>query len=327
MVIEWLAFWGVAEATAFVFKPILEDLAKDAAKGVAGDYIKSCFKSVFSESSAKPLAKATGQAVKELLEQIQEELLDHDVDKAELRDWIPDVKQFLQQDSVKEALGDAFASTDPRLDPGRFAQGWLAITSRHKLPDDFSWERVVKRVSRKIKEIRDHSSELREVFESQALGEIVTVIRQIPGLPPGFDIEVYRSAVMERYGNLNFESLDTTGAYYSGVKLWSVFVPQSVRECQEYYPQVLELPKEHLKRLREGSELAPDDSPGEEAEERRRSYLEQPVRPVLEVVDDDRLPGLVILGDPGAGKSSLLRFLALRWARITDPNEFSTRPL
>ena len=36
--IQWLAAWGVAEATAFVFKPILEDLAKDAAKGVAGDY-------------------------------------------------------------------------------------------------------------------------------------------------------------------------------------------------------------------------------------------------------------------------------------------------
>jgi len=59
------------------------------------------------------------------------------------------------------------------------------------------------------------------------------------------------------------------------VKLWSVFVPQSVRECQEYYPQVLELPKEHLKRLRERGELVPDESPGEEAEERRRSYLEQ----------------------------------------------------
>ena len=174
---------------------------------------------------------------------------------------------------------------------------------------------------------------------------------------------------MERYGNLNFESLDTTGAYYSGVKLWSVlrllaelhrgsdpsrvpcsrlrehgvprpsripgtcsrsrehgtqisctaslaihfvepwwrsarslsvFVPQSVRECQEYYPQVLELPKEHLKHLRERGELAPDESPGGEAEERRRSYLEQPVRPVLKVVGDDRLPRLVILGDPGA---------------------------
>src|SRR5271157_1319276 len=49
MVIEWLAFFGLGRATAFVFKPILEDLAKHAAEGVAGDYIKSCFKRVFSQ--------------------------------------------------------------------------------------------------------------------------------------------------------------------------------------------------------------------------------------------------------------------------------------
>src|SRR5271157_1030755 len=98
MVIEWLAFFGLGRATAFVFKPILEDLAKDAAKGVAGDYIESCFKGVFSALNAEPLAKATGQALKELLEQIQKELRDHNIDQNKLRDWIPDVKQFLQQD-------------------------------------------------------------------------------------------------------------------------------------------------------------------------------------------------------------------------------------
>src|SRR5271157_3319505 len=284
IVIEWLAFWGVAEATALVFKPILEDLAKDAAKGVAGDYFKSCFKRVFSASRAEPLAKAMGQALKELLEQIQHELLDHDIDQNELRDWIPDVKQFLRQDSVKEALGDAFASTDPRLDPGRFAQGWQATTSRHRLPAGFSWERVAKRVSRKIEKIRDHSSELRAVFESEALGVIVKTTNQLAGLPAGFDIDGYRSAVKERYANLDFESLDTTGVYLR-VKLWSVFVPQSVRECQEYYPQVLEMTREHQRRLRERGELDPDESPGEEAEESVQIYREQPVRAVLEVVD------------------------------------------
>jgi len=30
--IEWLEIWGVTSAVGFLFKPILEDLAKDAAK-------------------------------------------------------------------------------------------------------------------------------------------------------------------------------------------------------------------------------------------------------------------------------------------------------
>ena len=34
---DWLALWGVTQAVGFVFKPILEDLAKDAAKDWAGE--------------------------------------------------------------------------------------------------------------------------------------------------------------------------------------------------------------------------------------------------------------------------------------------------
>ena len=30
--IDWLVIWGVTQGVGFVFKPILEDLAKDAAK-------------------------------------------------------------------------------------------------------------------------------------------------------------------------------------------------------------------------------------------------------------------------------------------------------
>ncbi len=48
-------------------------------------------------------------------------------------------------------------------------------------------------------------------------------------LPAQFDSERYRSAVRMRFDKLNFEVLDTTGTFYSGVRLWSVFVPQSAR--------------------------------------------------------------------------------------------------
>ena len=36
--IDWLVIWGVTKGVGFVFKPILEDLAKDAAKDCIKDF-------------------------------------------------------------------------------------------------------------------------------------------------------------------------------------------------------------------------------------------------------------------------------------------------
>ena len=46
--LDWLAVWGVGQATSFVFRPILEDLAEDVAKDAAKSYVGRCFKSVYS---------------------------------------------------------------------------------------------------------------------------------------------------------------------------------------------------------------------------------------------------------------------------------------
>ena len=64
-----------------------------------------------------------------------------------------------------------------------------------------------------------------------------------------FDAERYRAAMLKRFDKLNFDMIDTTGAYYQNVRLWSVFVPQSARECHQYNPRLLEIPKEHQRRL------------------------------------------------------------------------------
>ena len=146
----------------------------------------------------------------------------------------------------------------------------------------------------------------------------------------------YRAAVVKRFEKLNFEMLDTTGAFYSGVRLWSVFVPQSVRECHQYNPRLLEIPKEHQQRLLKAGEITAADL--EEAERQadrlRQEYFSQPLRPVLDVVDEalgatSPRAGqkLVILGDPGSGKSSLIRYLALRWARIAESTVRDTQPI
>ena len=118
-------------------------------------------------------------------------------------------------------------------------------------------------------------------------------------LPAEFDAERYRAAVLKRFDKLNFEMLDTTGAFYSGVRLWSVFVPQSVRECHQYNPRLLEIPKEHQQRLLKAGEITAADL--EEAERQadrlRQEYFSQPLRPVLDV--DRRDPR----GEVGAGRA------------------------
>jgi hypothetical protein len=327
--LELLAIWGVSQATWSVFRPILEDLAQDVAKDAAVSYVGKCFKSVFSVIHRKPLTKATGLALKELLELIDDELIRADIDDEDRRDWIDDVRTFIKHDDVRQAIASLFLDPDYQLDPKTFATAWQQIEDARTLPQSFSWQYVAKRFAAKVAEIRQSTGELKETFESLAKIKDSTALEEIAGLPPDFDLETYREALVERYGNLDFASLETTGAYYNDVRLWSVFVPQSVRECHEYDPQLLEVPKDHLQRLAEAGEL--DDQQLAESEklheERRQAYVNQPPRPVLGVADDAAIQRLVILGDPGSGKSSLLRFLATRWARIDDANLRYTQPL
>ena len=323
---EWLAIWGVASLS--VFRPILEDIAKDVSKDAAKSYVGQCFKGVFSVIYKEPLTKATGQALKELLELIEDELIRADVEEDRLKGWVPDVKQFVLQESVRDAIGALFLQSDYYLDPQVFITAWQQLDYPLSMPEGFSWPYVAKRFAAKVAAIRQSSTELTDTFASLAQAQDSQALQELAGLPPEFDLETYREALVERYGTVDLASLDTTGAYYE-VRLWSVFVAQSVRECHEYDPQLLEVPKDQLQRLVETGEL--DAAQLKESEklhdERRQSYMNQTPQPVLTVTDDAAIQRQVILGDPGSGKSSLLRYLALQWARINDANQRYTQPL
>uniref|UniRef100_UPI0031FDAB26 NACHT domain-containing protein n=1 Tax=Sphaerothrix gracilis TaxID=3151835 RepID=UPI0031FDAB26 len=324
--VEWLAIWGVAALS--VFRPILEDIAKEVAKDAAKSYVGQCFKSVFSVIYKEPLTKATGQALKELLQLIEDELIRADIEGERLQAWIYDVRRFVNQESVRDAIAALFLQPDYHLDPKIFITAWQQLDGALAMPEGFSWPYVAKRFAAKVVAIRQSSTELQETFASLAQAQNTEALQELAGLPPEFNLETYREALVERYGTVDLASLDTTGAYYE-VRLWSVFVAQSVRECHEYDPQLLEVPKDQLLRLVEAGEL--DAAQLAESErlhdERRRAYVNQPPKPVLAVTDAAAIQRLVILGDPGSGKSSLLRYLALQWARINDANQRYTQPL
>ena len=326
--LDWLAIWGVGQATVFVFRPVMEEFAKDVANDAAKSYVGRGFQKVFSPLHRQPLTKATGLALKELLELIQNEMLDAEMSAGELRAWLDDVRRFVGQDAVLAAIRELFLTPGAPLDPGVLAAAWQGPETP-RLPDEFSWARVAKRFARKVGEIRTSTAELKETFDALAAAQGDAALRELAGLPPEFDLETYREALIERYGNVSFDSLDTSGASYNAVRLWNVFTPQSARATQDYMPQLFELPKEQQQRLVARGEL--DAALLAEAErlqdEWRRGYFSQPLRPVLEVCADASLPLIVVLGDPGAGKSSLLRWLALEWARTENATARYAAPL
>ncbi|MDY7006510.1 MAG: HEAT repeat domain-containing protein [Cyanobacteriota bacterium] len=308
--VEWLAIWGVTQAVGFVFKPILEDLAKDAAKDYAKDFFKSSIGNVFKGLNREPLQKATGKAIKEFLELVQQELEDADLDETQLKQYIKPLKLFIKNPDVAKALGSAFQNEVKVLDTKTLATMGNEINL--SLPKNFNWGRVGKLYLKKAKAIRIESDELREILNAENLDKLAN---QNTEIKPEFDLKKYQEGIQEQYGNLKLESLDTSGYAYNQLKLWRMFIPQNVRESQEFLPQVHEIPIEYRQRLKDTGQFGEDFSQ-EQLEGLRRRYLERPISSVLELIEDRNYQYLVILGDPGSGKSTLLQYIALQWAEL-----------
>ncbi|KKD06892.1 NACHT domain-containing protein [Streptomyces sp. WM6386] len=153
-------------------------------------------------------------------------------------------------------------------------------------------------------------------------GNTVQVFRTPPTPAPPSPEEVdtavarYARRITQVYGRLDLEVLTPLSeAEHPVVELREVFVTPTVRAD---LPPV-ELPRELLRRLAESGELSDEDSvpPGVDSTSLvslRDSYLRRPAQPVLEVLAAPANRLLVLLGDPGAGKSTLVRYAALALA-------------
>ncbi len=320
--LDWLAMWGVTQAAGLIFKPILEDLAKDAAKDWAKDLLKGIPGNILQKLKKEDIEIAAGKALKEFLQLVQEDLKGGELSEDEIKKYTQPIKQFVKNQEVKEILGNAFKNDNPAIDTNRLQEIWDKINVLNPLPDDFNWKRVAKKYLQKVKEIIRGIPELRAILDSQNLEQIEKNTRGSGEVIPGFDLKRYQEGIRERYGNLKLDSLDTSGYAYNELKLWRIFTAQNVREAHQVLAQVHELPKEHLRRLRESDQVEAVEL--EDLERDKRVYFEQPIRSVLDVVNKKQdYKYLVILGDPGSGKSTLLQFLALNWAESPLDNVIS----
>ncbi|NNN29764.1 NACHT domain-containing protein [Streptomyces sp. S3(2020)] len=125
----------------------------------------------------------------------------------------------------------------------------------------------------------------------------------------------YAGRIAQVYGRLDLEVLTPLSEEHPTVELREVFVAPTVRAD---LPPV-ELPRELFKRLVESGELPEQDAvpPGVDSTSfisLRESYLRRPAQGVLDVLAAPASRLLVLLGDPGAGKSTLVRYVGMTLA-------------
>ncbi|HEU0077328.1 MAG TPA: DUF4062 domain-containing protein [Longimicrobiaceae bacterium] len=128
---------------------------------------------------------------------------------------------------------------------------------------------------------------------------------------PGIDSVVYAQRCRRRWEAVDLSTLAAPGALDGDVelpKLSQVFIPQ---DCRRSRPAV-SLPRDYL----EKQGLDPDE---EERllNELRERWERQERLPALDLLARSDARRLVLLGDPGAGKSSLTRYVLLR---LLDPS-------
>ncbi|MFF5280939.1 NACHT domain-containing protein [Streptomyces sp. NPDC013171] len=135
-------------------------------------------------------------------------------------------------------------------------------------------------------------------------------------------VKTYARRVRESYGRLDLEVLtpDNDQSVQQKVELREVFVVPTVRAD----PPPVELSRELMVRLLQGEELAAEDElpPGLDLallDSLVEAYRQRPPEHVLEVLAREENRRVVLLGDPGAGKSTLAHYLAMTLTADPDP--------
>jgi hypothetical protein len=123
------------------------------------------------------------------------------------------------------------------------------------------------------------------------------------------DLAHYRRRAQERWSAVDLTLLVQPGRDNpdaAPIRLQDVFIPQACRRSRP--PQVL--PRDYRERHAKPEEPEPDLD---------RHWQASPREPVLELLAAPEVRRLVLLGDPGAGKSALARYLLLVLLDETPP--------
>lgn len=286
----------------------------------AGAVVGKQLREVLTERSARRKAEEACVASFEqwlvaLIKDLEEcQLTDQDL-RAVLPDYLEALEEYLKDEEVSAELLKPFTEpvSNPRLDGNLLVRRWNEL----KLPDSpeqFNPDRACRWYVEELNQKRQVIEVLRPHWQSQAMQAQVDHLSAMRGSWADWDVDRYADAMRETYQALDITTLELEGRFDPDdeqIRLKDVFIPQHVRRSRPHRI----LPRDYLNKRREVDQEIPNAFAEERfplKDEDLESHWEKtPREPVFDVFASDSVEHLIILGDPGAGKSCLARYVTL----------------
>ncbi|MEM6500862.1 MAG: HEAT repeat domain-containing protein [Cyanobacteria bacterium P01_C01_bin.89] len=335
--------------TGLLVSYLVKEIAGKALESYAQDFLKGAVKSGVQGVEGRLKGTAAKQALREFAGAFGAELEGAGLTESQAKQFRKPLVAFVRDADVKRVLAEPFGQGCRRVDVKvlgdrwplvRYKKGWRHRGRRFSseklrqqypdwfegqplpfLPQNFDWGRLGETYFAAVRRLVREDDELRGALGFDALQGIAAA----QSIQVDFSVAKYAEGLLERYGNLQLEKVATS--WNAQLKLWQVFVPQNAREVRDYLPQLAELPKAYLEELRAAGQLPEEFDEDGDRELQARAFRESRTDSILRFLESEQR--LVVLGDPGSGKSTLIQKLALDWARLLEsaPTELEMRPL
>jgi energy-coupling factor transporter ATP-binding protein EcfA2 len=305
----------------------LGKIAQDIIKGACEDYLKDKLKSFFGwlakfggrDKLELAYQDAMEKAYSTCLEMLLQNIKGQGYSDEEIKEFTPSLKAFIKD---KEVAGELLRAVREPGDndlpsPEVLGKRWDEVGGKG-LPPDTKWSTVAAAFRRQATKQVMLSADLRELLNAHALqkseqhlGKIKQLIERSTGVVTEVQQNKYYQRMLTRFSPVDLANLMPAYANDPGrMVIRDVFIAQSIREN----PPPVEIPKDLMESIKESGLHEKDadnnnDLDEQQVEKLRNSYVSQSSSPVLDVIATPGYRLLVLTGEPGSGKSTLMRYL------------------
>ncbi len=231
----------------------------------------------------------------------------------ELKQYQSSLEAFIKDKDVAEELLNAVRDpgNDKLPSPEALRKRWDELGGLELPSPDTLWSTVCIAYRRQAKKQVILSDDLRELENAKNIQEIKKLIERQGGVKTQVHLDKYKIRMRTKFSPVDLANLMPAFADDPGrMVIRDVFVAQNVREN----PPPVEIPKDMADRLRKkGRHEEEDDDQQDKDEEKlerlHSTYVSQSPKPVLDVISAAGNRLLMLTGEPGSGKSTLMRYL------------------